>query len=196
MPYCPKCDMEFIDEITVCTDCGGTLPESGEPAAQKADSRVYVSKRQRYEDMSSSLSAFLLVGGIFLAFGILCWVNIINLPMDAATFTLFRIVLTAMGVGSLIIAMVTKKSSNAMKIAADLEDAQTKELIDWFLSAYSATALDAELLKEDPSLEGNELTLKRFDIIQDRLITSHDLPDQNYVDFLGEELYGRLFETS
>lgn len=32
MPYCPKCDMEFIDGITVCTDCGGPLVESEEAA--------------------------------------------------------------------------------------------------------------------------------------------------------------------
>lgn len=30
MPYCPKCDMEFIEGITVCSDCGGPLAESKE----------------------------------------------------------------------------------------------------------------------------------------------------------------------
>ena len=30
MPYCPKCDMEFIDGITICSDCGGPLAESKE----------------------------------------------------------------------------------------------------------------------------------------------------------------------
>lgn len=25
MPYCPKCDMEFVDGITTCSDCGGDL---------------------------------------------------------------------------------------------------------------------------------------------------------------------------
>ena len=32
MPYCPKCDMEFIDGITVCSDCGGPLAASKEEA--------------------------------------------------------------------------------------------------------------------------------------------------------------------
>lgn len=30
MPYCPKCDMEFVTGITRCTDCGGELAESKE----------------------------------------------------------------------------------------------------------------------------------------------------------------------
>lgn len=34
MPYCPKCDMEFIDGITVCSDCKGPLVES-EAVAKK-----------------------------------------------------------------------------------------------------------------------------------------------------------------
>ena len=32
MPYCPKCDMEFIKGVTVCSDCGGSLFESKEEA--------------------------------------------------------------------------------------------------------------------------------------------------------------------
>ena len=32
MPYCPKCDMEFVEGIKVCSDCGGALVESKEVA--------------------------------------------------------------------------------------------------------------------------------------------------------------------
>ena len=32
MPYCPKCDMEFVDGITTCSDCGGPLVTSKEEA--------------------------------------------------------------------------------------------------------------------------------------------------------------------
>lgn len=34
MPYCPKCDMEFVDGITVCSDCKGPLVASKEYALQ------------------------------------------------------------------------------------------------------------------------------------------------------------------
>ena len=45
MPYCPKCDMEFIDGITKCSDCGGPLVESEEVA--KAIQKNEQLKRQR-----------------------------------------------------------------------------------------------------------------------------------------------------
>ena len=32
MPHCPKCDMEFVEGIKVCSDCGGPLVESKEVA--------------------------------------------------------------------------------------------------------------------------------------------------------------------
>ena len=35
MPYCPKCDMEFVEGITACTDCGGPLYESEEAYKMK-----------------------------------------------------------------------------------------------------------------------------------------------------------------
>ena len=42
MPYCPKCDMEFVKGITTCTDCGAPLAESRE--AWEADREKRLAK--------------------------------------------------------------------------------------------------------------------------------------------------------
>ncbi|MEG1902383.1 MAG: hypothetical protein RR225_08365 [Clostridium sp.] len=227
MPYCPKCDMEFIDGITVCSDCGGPLLESKEvadalkreydqapeealvqivseeesdefpkKAEPKSEVRAYISKRQHYEDIRSSISAFFMIGGIFLIFSALCWMGLIKLPLAPGPLMMFQIVLSAMGIGCLIVALVSKKSANQLIKAAEVEDARTKELITWFTNHYTAGQLDEVLLKEDSSLEDNDLYLKRFELIQDYLVTEYDLPDQNYVDFLCEDIYGKLFEPT
>ena len=48
MPYCPKCDMEFVEGVTVCTDCGGPLVESREAApAQKAAEKEKLEQEMR-----------------------------------------------------------------------------------------------------------------------------------------------------
>lgn len=251
MPYCPKCDMEFIEGITVCSDCGGPLmdmeeallmkereklqreqeallrqqqalgllrepnseedesfdettdassdlslsPENGTKTPQvKEPTKAYVSKRQRYEDMKSSISAFSMLGGVFLAFGVLCLVNIINLPLDKGPAMVFELVLTAMGAGCLLVATATKKSADRLIKEAPAEESRTKELVTWFTDSFTGQDLDALLLKEDPTLADDELYLRRFELIQERLITAHDLPDASYVDYLSEDIYGKLFD--
>lgn len=241
MPYCPKCDMEFVEGITICSDCKGPLVESeeaykkaleeqkeqalaakaasmgfgdftedapeimpaeGGPAdMEKTPARlhsagVYVSSRQKCEDMRSSSSAFLLVGGAVLAFSAVCWAGIIRLPMSDGSRLFFQGVLTAMGLLFLFVSFRTRASIASLKDRIEEEERRTKEIIEWFLQGWDAGKLDQELLKEDPSLSEAELDLKRIELIQDHLITGQDLPDQAYADFLAEEIYGRLYQAS
>lgn len=231
MPYCPKCDMEFVDGITVCTDCGGPLVESKEAAdalkkAEKekqeeemrrhyeemmgtgaeseeneetdapkrpAPARAYVNKSQRYEDMNSSASAFFLVGGILAAAAVLSLTGILNLPMTGVSRYIFQGLLILMAVGSFAIAVSSKKSAGVLKDQAKDEEKETEEILQWFLKTYSGDDLDDQLHMEYPGLSGEELSLKRFELIQDYLVTGRDLPDQSYVDALCDMIYSRLY---
>ena len=38
------------------------------------------------------------------------------------------------------------------------------------------------------------MSLRRFDLIQDYLITGRDLPNMSYVDALCDQIYSRLYE--
>ncbi len=239
MPYCPKCDMEFVEGMTVCTDCGGPLVESKEaadalkqaekeqmekemarryaemmtngsegeedsddpdPQAKKTvpapPAHAYVNKEQRYEDMSSSASAFFLVGGILALLAILCITGVVRLPMAGVTGYIFQGLLSLMAIGSIAIAVSSKKRAAQLKVQAADEEKETEEIIQWFLKTYSADDLDDQLRLEDPDLSGEELSLKRFELIQDYLVTGRDLPDQSYVDALCDMLYGRLYGES
>lgn len=250
MPYCPKCDMEFIDGITVCSDCKGPLVESeavakamrkkekedamlrerammeelmkadgldeymsvespeggsaernGEEGEAPVDSRtaaeppvrVYVDKAKRYEDLKSSASAFLLVGGLLLVFSILCWSGIISLPMYGISKLIFQGALTVMGIFSLGVYMTSSRSARQLAPEIDAEKHQTEELIAWFRETYSAEGIDSQI-PDRGELSEEELSLKRFQIIQDYFITGKDLPDPAYVDALCEEVYARLYE--
>ena len=198
MPYCPKCDMEFVEGIKVCSDCGGPLVESKEVAeamkkkeqeeqlaamAQEmdpfsdegtdtefsGDNPPEKSKGQRYDDMSSSASAFFLVGGVLAIGAALCLLGIFHLPMAGFQKYMFEGVLVVLAIGSFVVAVSSRKRAAELKVEADDEKRQTQEIIDWFLKNYSAKELDEQLLMEDPDLSGEELSLKRFELIQDFL---------------------------
>lgn len=232
--YCPKCDMEFIDGITVCTDCGGPLVES--EAAAKAmkekeqqelllkqqeyldrlnqqleemqdgesnvhldaviprPAKVYETKAEKYQDLKSSAWAFLVVGGLLLGAGAVCWMGIINLPMTGISKLIFQGALTVMGIFSMAVYFSTARSARRLQPEIHKEKQQTEELIAWFSDNWKASDIDMEI-EDRESLSEEEMSLKRFQIIQDYLITGKDLPDPAYVDALCEEIYGRLFES-
>lgn len=258
MPYCPKCDMEFIDGITTCSDCGGALVASKEvadamkkkereealarrqaeyeamqaeleamqaegetspdpqdggdsegvsapsgeaPAGQMgrtgrsiARTPVYVKKSQQYEDLKSSASAFVLVGGILLVFSILCWAGVVKLPLAGNSRIISQSVMTVLAIASLVVAAHSAKSAKAVRGQIADEENVTKQLIDWFSGSYTGEQLDAQILDESGELAPEELSLKRFELIQDILVTNHDISDQAYVDLIAEDIYGKLYQ--
>ena len=242
MPYCPKCDMEFVEGVTVCTDCGGPLVESREAAeamkeaeeakreeelrlqmeefssfeeggagdaetvegtgAPEKDQEVkepvkaYVNKEQRFEDMSSSASAFFIVGGILAAAAVLCLTGILPLPMTGIMKYMFQGLLAVMAVGSLLVAVSSRKRAAELKSEAAEEEQETEEILAWFQKSYTGKELDEQIRMEDPDLSGEELSLKRFELIQDLLITGRDIPDPSYADALCDMLYSRLYEKN
>ncbi len=248
MPYCPKCDMEFIDGITICSDCGGPLSESKEvcdalkketkeealarlksqydamteyamaeshqpleqsgiledsqapeefqtPLEAKTSRKsppasLYIKKSQQYDDMKSSGWAILLTGGALLVFAVLCWLNILPLHLGMVS----KLALTVFGAGSLIVSLKTFQSAKTVRGQIHEEEEKSRRITNWFLSSYTGVRLDEQLLSEFGELLPEELSLKRFGLIQDILITSYDLHDQSYVDLLTDEIYEKMYQ--
>lgn len=266
MPYCPKCDMEFIEGVTTCTDCGGPLFESKEAAEQMKDqylkmreeqmkkqyeqmmaaqaqakqqqeqqaaaqaaaieqakaqmtpeqaeryakmqklaeakakraatpAKEYINKERKYDDMKSSVTAFLIVGAAAAIAIIASITGIITLPFSGVMYYIVIGMLAFMAIGSFVVAFTSKKSAEVLKGEISVEENQTKELIEWFVSKYTAENIDRVIHKHLSDLTEEELSLQRFEIIQDLLITNHDLPDQSYVDALCDMIYTKLYES-
>ncbi len=229
MPYCPKCDMEFVEGVTICTDCGGPLLASREEAmalrqeeeaaalkrkeeqalqeaetgGNAADSReeccssrthVYVRQSQKQEDLKSSAAAFALVGIILGAAALILWAGLLPLSLSGPSKILIQVIMTLMAAGCLVTAAGSFRSARSADALVQEENRRTESIIRSFTDAYTGEDLDRRLESEAAELSPEELSLKRFELIQDILITTHDLPDPSYVDALSEEIYGKLYE--
>lgn len=219
MPYCPKCDMEFIEGILICSDCKGPLAESKEAAKQmeqkalapstqeiagnsdndSPDSRpgkVYIKKAEQYADLRSSFSAFLLVGGMLLLVAILSLSGTITLPFAASSKIIYEFAMIILSLGSFAVAFQSFQSACKIGSQVQEEELATTQLIEWFLTHHDAETIDCQLTMEGgfEDLTPEEQSLKRFELIQDIFLITHDISNQSYVDLLAEEVYDKLFD--
>lgn len=58
MPYCPKCDMEYVDGIDICPDCNEPLVESREEAI------IYVPLVKEEQDAAIRITEYLHYSGV------------------------------------------------------------------------------------------------------------------------------------
>ena len=235
MKYCPDCDMEFYDEVEVCTDCGKPLVDKDEYFKEKAEreaeeerrreealakmeelaeleektvdsertaarpprpaSGVYVTRTEKYEDLTSSASAFRVVGAILAVLAVLSWGSALKLPIGIPANPIFRLMVTALAIGAIVISVKTASDAKTVKGQIGEEQAATENLIAWFVETYTADQVDEAVFRENGNdLQEEELALKRMNYMQDTFITTYDLADQGYVDALAEEVYAKLYE--
>ena len=133
------------------------------------------------------------VGGVLALIAAVSLLGYLPLPLYGVSRILFHVLLILMAAGSIAVAVSSKKSAARLKVQAADEEKETEDILQWFLKTYSARGLDDQLLMEDPELSGEELELKRFELIQDYLVTGRDLPDQSYADALCDMIYERLY---
>lgn len=226
MKYCPDCDMEFIDGVETCTDCGKPLvdreeylageelrrkaeieekarkeaemeapPEEDDPEKpRRAAAPVYVRRADRYEDLRSSASAFLIVGIIMALLFVLSLGSLLRLPFSLPSNMMLRILFLIFSASSFAVFFKTSADARIVQGQIEAEQTATEQLTSWFLESYTPEALDASIRRENGELRPEVMALKRMDYIQDVLITRYDLADQSYVDALSEEIYAKLYE--
>ncbi len=161
---------------------------------QTGGSKAYVNKAQKYEDLKSSAAAFYLVGGVLTVACVLLWTGIVNLPMFGFGKYLTQGVLTAMGVGMLIVAVKTTQSLKDFKGELNEDQKEAKEIVEWFSKTFSPAKIDQVIIRDFGELEPEDLSLKRFYVIHDLLVTNKDITNESYLDMLCEEIYNKIYE--
>ena len=170
-----------------------------EPASDRSSRetpRLYVRQEDRYEDLSSSASAFLIVGIVMSVLTLLSFGQQLHLPFALPTTALMRFFLLIFAIGAFGLYWKTRREASRAYSHIEEEQRITEELESWFLANYAPEQIDLEILGATRHpLRAEALALKRFDFIQDCFLQRYDGMDEGYIEALSEELYKKLFES-
>ena len=170
-----------------------------EPASDRTareTPRLYVRQEDRYEDLSSSASAFLMVGIVMSVLTLLSFGQQLHLPFALPTTALMRFFLLVFAIGAFGLYWKTRREASRAYSHIEEEQRITEELESWFLASYAPEQIDFEILGATRHpLRAEALALKRFDFIQDCFLQRYDGMDEGYIEALSEELYKKLFES-
>ena len=170
-----------------------------EPASDRTareTPRLYVRQEDRYEDLSSSASAFLIVGIVMSVLTLLSFGQQLHLPFALPTTALMRSSPLVFAIGAFGLYWKTRREASRAYSHIEEEQRITEELESWFLANYAPEQIDLEILGATRHpLRAEALALKRFDFIQDCFLQRYDGMDEGYIEALSEELYKKLFES-
>ena len=169
-------------------------PKTGDSVRETP--RIYVRQEDRYEDLQSSASAFMIVCVVMSLLSLLSFGSSLHLPFSIPATPMMRFFFIFFAIGSFVIYIKTRRE--AAKTYARIEEEQriTEELEAWFLSSYTPGQIDLQIFGANRRpLRPEALALKRFDFIQDCFLKRYEGMDEGYIEALSEELYKKLFES-
>lgn len=154
-------------------------------------SKAYVKKRDTYEEVRSTASTFLIIGALGIIALLLIALNIIPLSMEMYTKILMMIVMGILFVIFLIIGVIYLRRLVSLKTEIARENDMTQSVSDWFFANFTAQSID-ELIQEAPE-EEEALYFSRYEIMEKALKAQYPQFNEDYLEHLAEEFYGRLY---
>lgn len=198
MSYCPHSKTDYPDvlsETNQSDDLAGSAASS--LLNLRTHSGVYVSNKDRYEDLSSSGSSLLIVGLVLTTLLVIDLSRIIKLPITANSRVLTDSVIGILSLACLLGSHSSYKRANLLKAMIAAEQRQRQQIINWCISTYPAEQIDKMIEAAEASLPDSMeiLSLKRMDMIQSYLIREYHIEDESYVEDLSEEIFQKIFEV-
>lgn len=206
MPWCPKCNIEYLEGIKECADCGTELVDDATEnqteeytnkdsndinsfndlrAASK--SSVYVKKADQFKDLLSTGYIFLVVGIGGLIVLLLNILGIFTFYQGYFAWTVMGILFSIF----LIVGFGTLKHSKQVQGQIAEEDTLTNTINTWLEKTITQEVLDSVI---DPN-EVDEINyFKQTEYIKKGILDEFDKDlDDSYVDLLVEEFYNSHF---
>jgi len=118
-------------------------PKTGDSVRETP--RIYVRQEDRYEDLQSSASAFMIVCVVMSLLSLFSFGSSLHLPFSIPATPMMLFFSIFLAIGSFVIYIKTRRE--AAKTYARIEEEQriTEELEAWFLSSYTPGQIDLQI---------------------------------------------------
>lgn len=173
------------------------LLERAKKAAEEASRGVYQNYEEKAADNKSSAYTLLAVGLAGLIVIILCFCDVIKLPLSESSRFMILGVLGAMFLFFIVMGVISMKNAEKYAKKAESEKELTKELEKWFVEYVTADKIDEGLFtEEEENLSDEQKYFKRFDrmkaLLSERFLNLNEgymdrFLDRHYQDIFGDK---------
>lgn len=195
-------DAENMKDAALCGDAGEAedpdKPGKGQTEQKRKPGERHQGVYQNYEekaaDNKSSAYTLLGVGAIGVVAILLCFLDVIKLPLNASSKVVILGVLGAMFLFFVVMGVVSMKNAGKYAKKAESEKELTKELEKWFVEYVTAEKIDDGLFSEEETeLREEQKYFKRFDRMKELLSERFINLNEGYVDRFLDKHYQDIF---
>lgn len=143
----------------------------------------------------SSAYILLPVGGLGLIALILIWFDVIPLYSGLTSKIITSVVMGSLFVVFLVMGVISLKNAKKLDIEAAKEGDLSKEILNYFCQNLSAELVDEKITDNQWSeLPEEERYFKRIECIKELMIKQFMNLEDNYIDFMCDEIYTKFYE--
>lgn len=168
--------------------------------AENTSRGVYQNYEEKAADNKSSAYTLLVVGVIGIIVIVLCFCDVIKLPLSESSRFMILGVMGAMFLFFIVMGAVSMKNAGKYAKKAESEKELTKELEKWFVECVTAEKIDEGLFtEEEADFSEEQKYFKRFDkmkeLLSERFLNLNDgymdrFLDKHYQDIFGDREEG------
>ena len=155
--------------------------------------KIYESKKDQYENESSSANALLFIGGLGIVFMILNLTHIIRIPFQGAQGILMQVVMTLLFLFFIGFGLYSRKRAKLLKVEIKKESSDSETLQEWILANLTSEKVDASC-----DLSGVTNDTEKYMIRMNGMkkIVSQSFPQMNdsFIEHILEENYDTIYK--
>lgn len=156
---------------------------------------VYRNSKELSNENKSSAYILLPVGALGIIALVLIWLDVIPLYSGITSKIITSVVMGSLFIVFIVMGIISLKNAKKLDEKATEEGDLTKEIVKFFSENYSADVLDEKICDSQWSqLPEEEKYFKRIECIKAVLVKQFMNLEDNYIDFISDEIYTKFYE--